>query len=87
MIRAGQTQNSAYGGIWIWGQIVAPLQGVIEGNRVLEPVKHTVTATENVPDTVILRNNVLDKPGPGGQRISLRNQAAPTVEDNNQLLE
>jgi len=86
LIRTGMTNNGAYGGLWVWGYVETPLEGVIEGNRIIDPVMHVMTFTGvNTQEDVIVQNNILGKPGSGGQLYVKWDNANPSIGENEVL--
>jgi hypothetical protein len=85
VIRCGDITNQNLGGIWLWGNVQSsPMSGVVSDNMIIDPVRHGISVVNWVPKEVTIRNNLIDEPGPDGQRIytTLRNDFSPVISEN-----
>ncbi|RTE08371.1 glycosyl hydrolase family 28-related protein [Paenibacillus whitsoniae] len=84
VIRSGQTNNNSYSAIWVYGGIDKPLAGNIQYNHVIDEVKHGITLQGYAGNSVNVKYNTFEAPGPGGLYIitGLQPGYTPVVLDN-----
>lgn len=84
IIQCGENYHHPFGGLWVWGHVDSPMDGVIRNNEIIDPVRHGITITRFVGEGVIIEDNQIHEPGPNGQYIYTDLEAGytPTIGNN-----